>query len=295
MRSPASGADRRELAGDGAGHVLVRYRQGADAPARIGALVDGLITALPYPDMRAAVVAQADGTLEAAGGRETVDASKTELLAPLPDPGKIVGIGLNYRDHAEEIGQPLPPFPVVFAKFANTIAGPNDPIVGGPRAAQVDYEAELGVVIGRRARHVSEARALEHVAGYMNFNDVTARDVQFSGGGGQWTLGKSLDTYAPTGPWLVTADRVRDPQRLSIACTVNGVTVQESNTALMIFSVAELIAFLSAHMTLDPGDLIATGTPAGVGMAHSPPTYLRSGDEVRVEVQGLGRLTNTVR
>ena len=205
-------------------------------------------------------------------------------------PGKIVCVGLNYHDHAEEGGQDLPKAPLLFAKWPNTLIGDGDPVVLPPESTQVDYEAELGVVIGTKAKRVSERDALDHVAGYICVNDVSARDLQFADG--QWTRGKSPDTFCPVGPRLVPRDEIADPQALAIRCIVNGEALQDSSTAQMIFSVAEIIAYTSQIITLEPGDLIATGTPAGVGVFRDPKVLLKDGDEVSVEIEGLGTLTN---
>jgi 2-keto-4-pentenoate hydratase/2-oxohepta-3-ene-1,7-dioic acid hydratase in catechol pathway len=207
-------------------------------------------------------------------------------------PGKIICVGLNYRDHAEETGADLPKAPLLFAKWANTLIGPGDPIVIPPEVHEADYEAELGVVIGRTTSRVSEAEALDAVRGYICVNDVSARDLQF--GDGQWTRGKSVDTFCPVGPELVPREQVDDPQALGIRCVVNGETLQDSTTANMIFSVAEIISYVSRTVTLEAGDLIATGTPAGVGIARDPKVLLDDGDEVTIEIDGLGRLTNPV-
>jgi 2,4-didehydro-3-deoxy-L-rhamnonate hydrolase len=212
---------------------------------------------------------------------------------PIERPSKIVCVGLNYRDHAEEQGTELPGAPLLFAKWPNALIGPGEPIVI-PRVSQkVDYEAELGVVIGSRVRNVSEENALDAVRGYLCLNDVSARDLQF--GDGQWTRGKSPDTFCPIGPRLVPREEVPDPQALAIRCVLNGEVMQDSTTANMIFTVAEIIAYASATMTLEPGDLIATGTPAGVGVFRDPQVLLQDGDEVTIEVEGLGALTNPVR
>ena len=212
---------------------------------------------------------------------------------PIERPGKIVCIGLNYRDHAVEQGVPLPERPLLFAKWPNALIGPGEPIVIPEVATQVDYEAELGVVIGARVRNVSIENALEAVRGYVCVNDVSARDLQFSDG--QWTRGKSPDTFCPVGPALVPAADVPDPQALAIRCTVNGQTLQDSSTSNMVFGVADLIAFVTQAITLEPGDLIATGTPAGVGAFRKPPVWLQAGDEVTIEIEGIGELTNPVR
>ncbi|HEU4355406.1 MAG TPA: fumarylacetoacetate hydrolase family protein [Actinomycetota bacterium] len=215
------------------------------------------------------------------------------LLAPVPRPGKVIGIGLNYRDHAAESGQPIPEAPILFPKFANSVVGPGAPIVIPPETEQPDYEAELGVVIGRTASRVSTADALSYVAGYTCVNDVSARDLQFQSS--QWMLGKAIDTFLPCGPWIVTTDEIPDPQVLAVRLTLNGEELQHSSTGQMVFGVAELIAFVSRTTSLEPGDLIATGTPPGVGFAREPPIWLRDGDVVSVEIEGIGTLTNPVR
>ena len=212
---------------------------------------------------------------------------------PIETPGKIVCIGLNYRDHADEQGTPLPERPLLFAKWPNALVGPGEPIVVPPIVQKVDYEAELGVVIGARVRRVSVENALEAVRGYLCLNDVSARDLQFADG--QWTRGKSPDTFCPVGPELVPAALVPDPQALRIRAVLNGETMQDSTTANMVFGVAELISFITQVITLEPGDLIATGTPAGVGAFREPPVFMQAGDEVTIEIEGLGALTNPVR
>jgi len=221
-----------------------------------------------------------------------VKADSVRLGPAVPTPRKVICIGLNYRDHAAESGSPVPERPVVFSKFPTCIVGSGDPVLLPPTSEKVDYEAELAVVIGRRAKHVSRDRAYEYVLGYANFNDVSARDFQF--GDGQWQRGKSCDTFGPIGPWIVMRDRVADPHRLSIALRLNGSTMQSSSTANMIFGVPELIAFISETITLEPGDIIATGTPPGVGFARKPPVFLKPGDVMEVEVEGLGVLRNPV-
>jgi 2,4-didehydro-3-deoxy-L-rhamnonate hydrolase len=211
---------------------------------------------------------------------------------PIDVPGKIICVGLNYRDHAEEQGTELPAAPLLFAKWPNALIGPGEPIVIPRVSKEVDYEAELGVVVGERVRLVSEENALEAVRGYLCLNDVSARDLQFADG--QWTRGKSPDTFCPVGPRLVPAESVPDPQALGIRCLLNGEVMQDSSTANMIFTVAQIIAYASATMTLEPGDLIATGTPAGVGVFRDPPVMLKEGDEVTIEIDLLGSLRNPV-
>jgi 2-keto-4-pentenoate hydratase/2-oxohepta-3-ene-1,7-dioic acid hydratase in catechol pathway len=214
------------------------------------------------------------------------------LLAPIPRPGKVVCVGRNYAEHAAETGSPVPDKPQLFAKWSNAVVGPSVDVVHHPITNALDYEAELVVVIGRTARRVPEARALDVVLGYTCGDDVSARDLQF--GDTQWIRGKALDTFAPTGPWIVTADEVPDPQDLSIRCSVNGDVRQEDTTANMVFGVAHLIAFITEAITLDPGDLIFTGTPPGVGHGMDPPRYLAVGDRIRVEIDGIGAIDHTV-
>lgn len=217
--------------------------------------------------------------------------SSVSLLAPVPRPGKIVAIGRNYREHAGEEGQDVPTAPLMFAKFPSSVVSDGADICWDPSVTrQVDYEAELAVVIGAPARDVTTTDALQYVLGYTCLNDVSARDVQF--GDGQWTRGKSLDTFCPLGPAVTTAEEIGDPQDLEIRCLVNGVEMQAANTRQMYFSVAELIAYCSASFTLDPGDIIATGTPGGVGAFRDPPVFLGDGDEVVVEIDRVGRLRN---
>ena len=214
-------------------------------------------------------------------------------MLPIERPQKIICVGLNYRDHAEEQGADAPERPILFAKWPNTLIGPGDPIVLPAISEQVDYEAELGVVIGSRARDVSVENALEAVGGYVCVNDVSARDLQFSDG--QWTRGKSPDTFCPVGPRVVPAAEIPDPQALAIRALLNGEVMQDSSTANMIFGVAEIVSFISQVITLEPGDLIATGTPAGVGVFRDPPVFLQAGDEITIEIEGIGALTNPVR
>ena len=220
--------------------------------------------------------------------------AEAELLAPLPRPGKVVAIGRNYREHTNEEGVDPPAAPLIFAKFPSAVVGPDAEIRWDPAlTTQVDYEAELAVVIGRRARDVTVEAALSHVFGYTCLNDVSARDIQF--GDGQWTRGKSLDTFCPIGPQIVTADEIDDPQDLAISCAVNGERLQESRTSAMYFGIAEIIAHCSRAFTLEPGDVIATGTPGGVGAFRDPPRFLADGDRVVVEIERIGRLENVCR
>lgn len=207
--------------------------------------------------------------------------------APVGHVGKFLCIGLNYSDHAAEAGMDLPKEPILFMKATSAIVGPNDPVYL-PRGSQKgDWEVELGVVIGKTAKYVSEAEALDHVAGYCIANDVSERAFQTERGG-QWTKGKSCDGFGPIGPWLVTPDEVQDPQNLDLSLNLNGARMQTGNTQSMVFSVAHIISYLSQMMTLHPGDVIATGTPPGVGMGMKPPVYLKAGDVMDLEIEGLG-------
>ncbi len=223
-----------------------------------------------------------------------VELDEVRLLAPVPRPGKIVAIGLNYMDHCREQNVEPPDKPVIFCKFATSLNHPGGAICWSRELTQkVDSEAELAVVMGRTARRVAQSEALDHVFGYTCGNDVSARDLQFSDG--QWVRGKSLDTFCPLGPALVTTDEIRDPQQLEISGRLNGEYLQRSNTKEMIFGVAELVAHCSQAFTLHPGDVILTGTPHGVGIFRDPPRLLKDGDVVEVEIEGIGRLTNHCR
>lgn len=208
--------------------------------------------------------------------------------------GKFMCIGLNYSDHAAETGMPLPKEPILFMKANSAICGPNDQILIPRGSEKTDWEVELGVVIGAKAKYVTEAEALNHVAGYCVINDYSERAFQAERGG-QWTKGKSCDTFGPIGPWLVTADEVADPQQLGMWLTVNGVTRQDGSTRTMVFGVAHLVSYLSQFMTLEPGDVISTGTPPGVGLGMKPPVYLKPGDVVELGIDGLGRQRQVLR
>ena len=200
---------------------------------------------------------------------------------------KFLGIGLNYRDHAEETGMPIPEVPIVFAKASSCVSGPNDPVFAPPGFQRMDFEVELAVIIGARAKNVAEADALDHVAGYAICNDISERSLQ-KGGAGEWIKAKSYDGFGPLGPFLVTRDEIPDPQRLNLALDLNGERMQTGSTATMIFGVAALVSYVSKYMTLVPGDVITTGTPPGVGMARNPRVFLKPGDEIRATISGLG-------
>lgn len=214
------------------------------------------------------------------------------LLAPIPRPGKVICVGLNYRDHAEESKMEIPSTPTIFNKFPTSITGPGAPIILPKNSQKPDYEAEFAVVIGQGGRHIPADYWHRHVYGYFCLNDVSARDFQMATS--QWLMGKTFDTFAPTGPWLTTADEIEDPHNLDIKLTINGEILQSSNTRHLIFNIPQLIAHLSSVCTLEPGDIISTGTPAGVGFARKPPRWLQPGDEVEVTVTGLGTLKNPV-
>ena len=228
----------------------------------------------------------------AAGANQGLDPAAVQIKAPLPRPGKIICIGQNYLAHAQESNAGAPPYPIIFAKFANSVIGPGETIVVPPAITQPDYEGELAVVIGRQGRNIPEANALDYVAGYMPLHDVSARDWQMRTS--QWVIGKTPDTFCPMGPAIVTADEIPDVQNLALRTIIGGEVLQEGHTSLMIFSVAHLIADMSQVMTLEPGDIIATGTPAGIGAARTPPRWLRTGDVVRIEIEGIGVLENPV-
>lgn len=223
---------------------------------------------------------------------ERLPLSAVKLLAPIQRPHKIICIGLNYRDHAAESNLAVPETPTVFAKFSTSVIGPGAPIVLPKASTKPDYEAEFAVVIGKGGRHIPADEWLKHVFGYTIVNDVSARDFQMATT--QWMIGKTFDTFCPMGPAIVTADEIEDPHALAISLTIGGETLQSSNTSNLIFRIPQLIAYLSSVFTLEPGDIISTGTPAGVGFARTPPRYLKAGDEVRVQVQGIGELVNPV-
>ena len=242
------------------------------------------------------LLAAGPGALKAAGDAasspKAVVAEPVKLKAPIPDPQKVICVGLNYRDHAEESGLDIPTEPVIFNKFPTAVAGPYDDIVLPKVSQQVDYEAELVIVVGQTAKDVPTENALDFVAGYTVGHDVSARDWQLFKDGKQWLLGKTFDTFAPMGPALVTKDEVPNPHGLGIQMRLNGQTMQDSSTAQMIFHVADLIGYVSQVCTLLPGDVIFTGTPPGVGFARKPPVLLKTGDVCEVEIEGLGVLRN---
>ncbi len=217
-------------------------------------------------------------------------ASGVKIFAPIPRPPKLICVGLNYRDHAAETKSELPKVPTIFNKFTNVVIGPGDPIVLPKASERPDYEAEFAFVIGRGGRHIKAANAMEHVFGYTIVNDVSARDYQLQTT--QWLMGKTFDTFAPMGPCIVTADEIKDPHALDISLELNGEVMQHSNTRELIFKIPELVEFISTVVTLEPGDVVITGTPAGVGFARKPPRYLMPGDECVIRIEGIGELRN---
>jgi 2-keto-4-pentenoate hydratase/2-oxohepta-3-ene-1,7-dioic acid hydratase in catechol pathway len=277
-----NGAIRLGALGAGGRQVIDLNRADPDLPS-------DLITLLASG---ASGLARAQRALEQAAPEATVALGELTLKPPILHPGKIICIGQNYAEHAAESNAAVSPYPIIFAKYPNALIAGGDPIILPKLSAQVDYEGELAVVIGTRAKNVAEGEALAYVGGYAPFNDVSARDFQARTS--QWTIGKTFDTFGPMGPTLTTADEVPDPQNLSIRLSIGGEILQSSRTSKMIFPVATLIAYLSSVMTLEPGDIIATGTPDGVGAARTPQRFLRPGDTVRVEIEGLDVLENPV-
>lgn len=220
------------------------------------------------------------------------DLASVKLLAPIPRPPKLICAGLNYRDHAAETGMEIPKVPTIFCKFTNIVIGPGQPIVLPKVSGRVDYEAEFAFVIGRGGRYIPASKAMDHVFGYTIINDVSARDFQMATT--QWLMGKTFDTFAPMGPWIVTADEIKDPHALDISLEIAGERLQHSNTRELIFRIPELIEHLSQVVTLEPGDVVATGTPSGVGFARKPPRYLKAGEEVVIRIDRIGELRNPV-
>jgi 2-keto-4-pentenoate hydratase/2-oxohepta-3-ene-1,7-dioic acid hydratase in catechol pathway len=285
---------------------LVRFQSGDSA--RIG-VVDGdqivdVAATVPSANISASMrefLALGDEGLAAARAavqspnRVTLPLASTTLLAPVGDPQKVICIGQNYRDHCDEQNQPYPERAIIFCKFPTSITGPGAPIVLPQHISQqVDYEAELAFVVGKRAKRISEDEAKDYIAGYTCLNDVSARDIQLHPAEKQWIRGKSPDTFAPIGPVLVTADEIPNPQNLDIQLELNGEVRQSSNTENLIFGVYYLLSHISQGVTLEPGDVVATGTPGGVGMYSNPQVFLKPGDEVSVTISGIGMLTNPV-
>lgn len=268
---------------------LVRYgSQGAEKPGLLDK--DGLVRDLSghVSDITGAALSEAGLAILADIDLATLPVITPDRIGPcVGNVGKMICIGLNYSDHAEEAGMAVPPEPVVFAKATSAICGPNDAVEIPRGSTKTDWEVELGVVIGTRAKYVEEAAALSHVAGYCVVNDISERQFQIEHSG-QWIKGKSHDSFAPIGPWLVTKDEVPDPQNLSLFLDLNGARMQTGSTATMVYGVAHLVSYLSRFMTLEPGDIISTGTPPGVGMGRTPPVFLRPGDKMVLGIDGLG-------
>jgi 2-keto-4-pentenoate hydratase/2-oxohepta-3-ene-1,7-dioic acid hydratase in catechol pathway len=271
----------RSAAGVVLGEEIVDLR--AALPAAPATLLDLLAGGA---ELQAAAQAAADS------GRHRIALRDVQLLAPIPHPGKVLAIGLNYRDHIAEIGMQAPEYPTVFNKQATCVVGPGAEVHLPRSSAALDYEGEMAIVIGKRCRHVPRAHAARVIAGYCIMNDVTVRDVQMRTQ--TWTMGKSFDTHGPLGPWLTTADEVGDPHTLGLRTFVNGELRQQSNTRELLFDCYALVEHLTSAFTLEPGDVISTGTPGGVGMASKPPRWLQAGDVVRIEIDRLGVLENRV-
>jgi 2-keto-4-pentenoate hydratase/2-oxohepta-3-ene-1,7-dioic acid hydratase in catechol pathway len=263
---------------------LVTFRSGGEAP-QAGVVAGGEVAGLGT-DMLSVV---ASAPLQPARGPK-YRLEAVELLAPIPRPPKFICVGLNYRDHAAETRMPIPSIPTIFSKFSNVVVGPGAPVVLPKVSQRPDYEAEFAFVIGPGGRHIPAARAMEHVFGYTIVNDVSARDFQTATT--QWLMGKTFDTFAPTGPWIVTRDEIADPHNLDISLEIGGQVLQKSNTRELVFKIPELIEFISQVVTLEPGDIVATGTPAGVGLGRRPPRWLKPGEEMVVKIQGIGELRN---
>jgi 2-keto-4-pentenoate hydratase/2-oxohepta-3-ene-1,7-dioic acid hydratase in catechol pathway len=265
---------------------LVTFRRDGGAP-EAGILAGDKVSGLGM-DMLSVI---ASGETPKANGA-AYDVAQVKLMAPIPRPPKLICIGLNYHDHAAETKMELPLVPTVFCKFPNTVVGPGEKILLPNKDGRTDYEAEFAFVIGRGGRHISAPRAMNHVFGYTIINDVSERRYQMATS--QWMIGKTFDTFAPMGPCIVTADEVRDPHALDISLEIAGEQLQHSNTRELIFKIPELIEYLSSVVTLEPGDVVSTGTPAGVGFARKPPRFLKAGDEVVIRVESVGELRNPV-
>jgi len=279
---------------------FITFQRYGSAPEP-GALVDGEVIGLRsagFEDILSIISGGADALDRVQRwsynppGTDRFDPETVHYLAPVPKPAKIICIGLNYRDHAAESKLAIPEVPTVFAKFASSLTGHGRPIVLPANSTKPDYEAEFAVVIGKGGRHIPEGRWRDHVFGYTILNDVSARDFQMATS--QWMIGKTFDTFAPMGPAVVTADEIDDPHNLRISLSLSGELMQDSNTSNLIFKLPQLISYLSSVFTLEPGDVISTGTPAGVGFARKPPRWLKPGDECVVSVDGLGELRNPV-
>jgi 2-keto-4-pentenoate hydratase/2-oxohepta-3-ene-1,7-dioic acid hydratase in catechol pathway len=273
----------RKAGGDPEAGVIVRDQvvglKGAGFPSMLDVLGGG-------SEARSRIESWVESSTEA------YPLNSVTLLAPVPRPPKLICVGLNYRDHALESKMEIPKVPTIFSKFPSAVIGPGEPIVLPKNSTQPDYEAEFAFVIGRGGRHIPAERWQAHVFGYTVINDVSARDFQMATT--QWLMGKTFDTFAPMGPHIVSADEITDPHALDISLSINGEVLQHSNTRELIFKIPELVAYLSSVVTLEPGDVVSTGTPAGVGVARKPQRFLRAGDDVVVRVEGIGELRNSV-
>ena len=273
---------------------LVTFVEGGKA-ARPGLVVDGGVVDLGaegFEDAIAFMGAPGSVQAEAARARPTIALEKVRLLAPVPNPPRVFGIGVNYAEHAAESGTRMRDVPTVFMVLSSAVVGPGAEVVLPPNSAAVDYEAELAVVIGKAGHRIAASEWEEHVFGYTMMNDVSARDVQLATS--QWSLAKSFPTFAPMGPWVVTKDEIADPHRLGISLTIGGEKLQDSNTSQMIYKVPALIEYLSGIVPLEVGDVISTGTPAGVGMGRTPQRWLKAGEEMIIAIEGIGELRNPV-
>lgn len=277
---------------------FVTFRKGGGAPAP-GVVLDDRVVSLGGAGHGSLIDVIASGDLAAirkqaenAPSSASSPLDSVKLLAPIPRPSKFICVGLNYRDHAIESNMEIPKVPTIFNKFPNSVIAPGDSIVLPKNSVKPDYEAEFAFVIGRPGRHIPADRWQDHVFGYTIVNDVSARDFQMATS--QWLMGKTFDTFGPTGPWIVSADEIADPHALDIKMTISGEVLQNSNTRELIFRIPDLIEYLSSVFTLEPGDIVSTGTPAGVGFGHKPPRWLKAGDECIVSVQGIGELRNPV-
>jgi len=277
-------AQGRRLGAEWEGHIVDLNRANPAIPLDLRSFLESGETAWE----------EAQAVLAGPPEEAVCDPAAVRLKAPILDPRKIVCLGLNYRDHARESNMPIPEEPVLFSKYPTAIIGPEEPIVIPKASSEIDYEAELVVIIGKRGRHVAEEEGMDYVAGYTVGHDVSARDYQLRKPGGQWMFGKTFDTFAPLGPALVTKDEVPDPHNLAIQCRLNGEVLQDSNTSNFIFSIPWVVAYLSHVFTLEPGDVIFTGTPPGVGFVRKPPIFLQPGDVVEIEVEKVGVLRNPV-
>jgi 2-keto-4-pentenoate hydratase/2-oxohepta-3-ene-1,7-dioic acid hydratase in catechol pathway len=265
---------------------LATFQSGGGAP-QAGIIINDQITGTGASML--AVIAAGVPPVTSGPSHRLAD---VKLLAPIPRPPKFICVGLNYRDHAREAGLEIPSIPTIFSKFSNVVIGPDEPIVLPRISQRPDYEAEFAFIIGPGGRNIPASRAFEHVFGYTIVNDVSARDYQMATS--QWLMGKTFDTFAPMGPWIVTKEEIPDPHVLDMSLEIGGEVLQKSNTRELVFGIPALIEFISSVVTLEPGDVVSTGTPAGVGFARRPPRYLKAGDEVVIRVQGIGELRNPV-